>query len=269
MRLIVTGSRELEYSVPFTIEADQERMRVMRKMGEKPSAATVADVALTARNYARTLVLQEVHRILDTLAARQQNEGDPITCLVHGGAPGVDRYAASWAVAHDIPQIVYKPKWMKHGVLDKAAGFKRNWYMLFQEAGKQVAADLNRESGKLAQKQRHILRLIAKAKKHPNAARWLHVLVPLRVVLEDSRHPARRSVMRRLGVAVPEGVIVAAFHDTESRGTAHCMMAASQLGYIVTRFDFPKPEKPAIETGRINHRPDLIYHEVGEGRAFS
>jgi hypothetical protein len=268
MKIIVTGSRELEYSVPFTTEAAGHTARVLGKMGHKPTAAEAATAAKVGREYARTLVVQEVHRVLDAMQYRLRGEGDKITSVVHGGAPGVDRYAALWAVKNNVPQVVYKPNWMRGGKLNKAAGFNRNWYMLFREAGAAVEADMQKRTGKLAVKQERIARLVAKAKQ-AHSARWLHVLVPLKVVLEDSRHSARRSVLRRLGVAVPEDVMVVAFHDSESRGTAHCMMAAGQLGYMVTCHTYPKPERKAIETGRINHRPDPLYHELGSGRLVS
>lgn len=267
MRIIITGSRELEYSVPFAAESEAQTARLLNKTGQKPTAIQVAAAVKAGREYARGLVVQEVHRVLDALQQRMRDEGDKITCVVHGGAPGVDRYAASWAVKHNLEQVVYKPNWMKHGVLNKAAGFNRNWYMLFRESGKDVERDMQKHTGKLAKKETRIIQLICKAKRRHNE-RVLHLLVPLRVVLNDSRHPARRSVMRKLGIAVPEGILVVGFHDGESRGTAHCLMAAGQLGYMVNCYTYHKPERAAIETGRINHRPDEIYHELDTSRLF-
>ncbi len=43
--------------------------------------------------------------------------------LVHGGGPGVERIAASWAERNGVHQIVCKPDWQKHG---RAAPFRRN-----------------------------------------------------------------------------------------------------------------------------------------------
>ena len=43
--------------------------------------------------------------------------------LVHGGGPGVERIAASWAERNGVHQIVCKPDWNKHG---RAAPFRRN-----------------------------------------------------------------------------------------------------------------------------------------------
>ena len=43
--------------------------------------------------------------------------------LVHGGGPGVERIAASWAEQRGVHQIVCKPDWDRHG---RAAPFRRN-----------------------------------------------------------------------------------------------------------------------------------------------
>ena len=43
--------------------------------------------------------------------------------LVHGGGPGTEKIAASWAESHHVHQIVCKPNWNAHG---RAAPFRRN-----------------------------------------------------------------------------------------------------------------------------------------------
>jgi hypothetical protein len=44
--------------------------------------------------------------------------------LLHGGSPrGAERIAARWADHRGVPQIVFKPDWIRYG---KAAPFKRN-----------------------------------------------------------------------------------------------------------------------------------------------
>ena len=43
--------------------------------------------------------------------------------LVHGGGPGVERIAASWAEQRGVHQVVCKPDWDRHG---RAAPFRRN-----------------------------------------------------------------------------------------------------------------------------------------------
>jgi len=48
----------------------------------------------------------------------------PDMVLLHGGSPkGAERIAACWANTRKVPQIVFKPDWIRHG---KAAPFKRN-----------------------------------------------------------------------------------------------------------------------------------------------
>ena len=55
---------------------------------------------------------------LDTVKAKH---GDMI--LVHGGGPGAEKVAASWAERNEVHQIVCKPDWDRHG---RAAPFRRN-----------------------------------------------------------------------------------------------------------------------------------------------
>ena len=43
--------------------------------------------------------------------------------LLHGGSPGVEKIAASWAEARGVDQVVCRPDWKAHG---KAAPFRRN-----------------------------------------------------------------------------------------------------------------------------------------------
>ena len=47
--------------------------------------------------------------------------------LVHGGGPGVEKIAASWADRNGVHQIVCKPDWDRHG---RAAPFRRNEELL-------------------------------------------------------------------------------------------------------------------------------------------
>ena len=51
----------------------------------------------------------------------------PDMVLVHGGGPGVEKFAARWAEARNVHQIVCRPDWNRHG---KAAPFRRNAEML-------------------------------------------------------------------------------------------------------------------------------------------
>ena len=47
--------------------------------------------------------------------------------LVHGGGPGVEKIAASWAERNGVHQVVCKPDWDRHG---RAAPFRRNEELL-------------------------------------------------------------------------------------------------------------------------------------------
>ena len=47
----------------------------------------------------------------------------PDMVLVHGGGPGVEKFAARWAEARGVHQVVCRPDWNTHG---KAAPFRRN-----------------------------------------------------------------------------------------------------------------------------------------------
>ncbi|MDE0409470.1 MAG: DUF2493 domain-containing protein [Alphaproteobacteria bacterium] len=55
---------------------------------------------------------------LDRTRAKHQD-----MVLLHGGSPGVEKIAASWAEARGVDQVVCRPDWNAHG---KAAPFRRN-----------------------------------------------------------------------------------------------------------------------------------------------
>ena len=63
-----------------------------------------------------------VIRMLDRTRAKH---GDMV--LVHGGGPGVEKIAASWAERNGVHQVVCKPDWDRHG---RAAPFRRNEELL-------------------------------------------------------------------------------------------------------------------------------------------
>ena len=66
-------------------------------------------------------------RVVEQELARISKEMGPITCLVEGGASGVDNYARDWClrVSH-VPVVTHWPIW---GV-GKKAGVLRNWRMM-------------------------------------------------------------------------------------------------------------------------------------------
>ena len=56
-----------------------------------------------------------------TLDRTREKHGDMV--LLHGGGPGVEKIAASWAEARGVNQVICRPDWTAHG---KAAPFRRN-----------------------------------------------------------------------------------------------------------------------------------------------
>ena len=56
-----------------------------------------------------------------TLDSARSKYGDMV--LLHGGGPGFEKIAASWADARGVDQVVCRPDWTAHG---KAAPFRRN-----------------------------------------------------------------------------------------------------------------------------------------------
>ena len=56
-----------------------------------------------------------------TLDRAREKHGDMV--LLHGGGPGYEKIAASWADARGVDQVVCRPDWNAHG---KAAPFRRN-----------------------------------------------------------------------------------------------------------------------------------------------
>ena len=56
-----------------------------------------------------------------TLDRAREKYGDMV--LLHGGGPGYEKIAASWADARGVNQVVCRPDWTAHG---KAAPFRRN-----------------------------------------------------------------------------------------------------------------------------------------------
>ncbi len=59
--------------------------------------------------------------VWSTLDLAKAKHGDMV--LLHGGGPGVEKIAASWAEARGINQVICRPDWQAHG---KAAPFRRN-----------------------------------------------------------------------------------------------------------------------------------------------
>jgi hypothetical protein len=65
---------------------------------------------------------KRVWRILD-----EMHKNHPITAIIEGGAAGADRYAAHWAIQHDVAHETFGANWERDG---RAAGVLRNQRML-------------------------------------------------------------------------------------------------------------------------------------------
>ena len=59
--------------------------------------------------------------VWSTLDRTREKYGDMV--LLHGGGPGYEKIAASWADARGVDQVICRPDWNAHG---KAAPFRRN-----------------------------------------------------------------------------------------------------------------------------------------------
>jgi hypothetical protein len=119
------------------------RPRTGSRVNHRHLTATMIDSRdfLTARRHAKTQVMLPAgpkvvvsggadfndHRLiwakLDQVHARHAD-----MVLLHGGTPtGAELIASRWADHRQVPQIVFRPDWTRHG---KAAPFKRNDAML-------------------------------------------------------------------------------------------------------------------------------------------
>ena len=65
--------------------------------------------------------VSDADTVWTTLDRTREKYGDMV--LLHGGGPGVEKIAASWADARGVHQLVCRPDWNAHG---KAAPFRRN-----------------------------------------------------------------------------------------------------------------------------------------------
>ena len=65
--------------------------------------------------------IADADAIWTTLDRAKAKYGDMV--LLHGGGPGVEKIAASWAEARGVNQVICRPDWNAHG---KAAPFRRN-----------------------------------------------------------------------------------------------------------------------------------------------
>ena len=90
-----------------------------RARKEREIAAHLPDGTLIAVTGGKTVTdADAIWNALDKVRTKY-----PDMVLVHGGGPGVEKVAASWAAARGVKQVVCRPNWNAHG---KAAPFRRN-----------------------------------------------------------------------------------------------------------------------------------------------
>ena len=82
-------------------------------------SAHMPDGTLVAITGGKTVV--DVDAVWTTLDRARAKYEDMV--LLHGGGPGYEKIAASWADARGVDQVVCRPDWSAHG---KAAPFRRN-----------------------------------------------------------------------------------------------------------------------------------------------
>ena len=91
----------------------------LRARKERETAAHLPDGTLIAIAGGKNVTdVDAIFRRLDNARAKYRD-----MVLVHGGGPGVERFAAQWAERHGVHQVVCKPDWDRHG---RAAPFRRN-----------------------------------------------------------------------------------------------------------------------------------------------
>ena len=91
----------------------------VRARKDRETRAHLPEGTLVAITGGKTVT--DADAVWSTLDKARTKHGDMV--LVHGGGPGVEKVAASWAEARGVDQVVCRPDWNAHG---KAAPFKRN-----------------------------------------------------------------------------------------------------------------------------------------------
>ena len=90
-----------------------------RARKDRETRAHLPDGTLVAITGGKSVA--DADAIWSTLDLAKAKHGDMV--LLHGGGPGVEKIAASWAEARGVNQVVCRPDWQAHG---KAAPFRRN-----------------------------------------------------------------------------------------------------------------------------------------------
>ena len=96
---------------------DARDFRRARK--DRETSAHLPDGTLVAITGGKNVT--DADAVWTTLDRAREKHGDMV--LLHGGGPGIEKIAASWADARGVDQVVCRPDWNAHG---KAAPFRRN-----------------------------------------------------------------------------------------------------------------------------------------------
>ena len=111
------GSHTSQTSQLTSAAIDARDFRRARK--DRETQAHLPDGTLVAITGGKTV--SDADAVWTTLDSARAKYGDMV--LLHGGGPGVEKIAASWAEARGVNQVVCRPDWNAHG---KAAPFRRN-----------------------------------------------------------------------------------------------------------------------------------------------
>ena len=90
-----------------------------RARQDRETSAHLPNGTLVAISGGKTVA--DADAVWTTLDRAREKHGDMV--LLHGGGPGYEKIAASWAEARGVDQVVCRPDWSAHG---KAAPFRRN-----------------------------------------------------------------------------------------------------------------------------------------------
>ena len=90
-----------------------------RARQDRETSAHLPDGTLVAITGGKNVA--DADAVWTTLDRTREKHGDMV--LLHGGGPGIEKIAASWADARGVDQVVCRPDWNAHG---KAAPFRRN-----------------------------------------------------------------------------------------------------------------------------------------------
>ena len=111
------GSHTSQTGALTSAAIDARDFRRARK--DRETRTHLPDGTLVAITGGKTV--SDADAVWTTLDSARAKYGDMV--LLHGGGPGVEKIAASWAEARGVNQVVCRPDWNAHG---KAAPFRRN-----------------------------------------------------------------------------------------------------------------------------------------------